>query len=583
MAVLRFWLWALVLAAASALAKPGDPFFKKLNEKTYQLGNDFWNVTVIGGFGKRLMYNGVDLVGNASGHYVSYNGAANNLSWNLSPPRIVRKSGEYTDIMFSAAEGDMHWVLTPTLLGAYQYFVNRALPRLGEFRTLWRLSNDTFTHGWTTERDAPLARLAEMQEATQKTGDETWVNAQGVSFTKYDLSTFLPNIEGEPTVWGIYGKMPKSGEGIGSWYIHGGKDYLNGDHLKQELMIHRESITGDAVQLNMIHGTHYQARSNDAFAPGKTWGPWLWYLNNGSAADALARARTETAAWPYPWHADERGYASRGALSGSLRLSDGRPASRAAIFLGDTNATAPTLDQGEGYYYRTYAGADGSFHIAHVRAGNYTLHAWPGVGSGIGDVSTVFRAPVTIRSNGSATALDALSWVVPKHKPLFQIGALDRTATGFGLAGGRHEHARARGCPAALNFTVGVDGMEKWCFAQGQPGTWAVRFKAGPGDVGPATLTVSLAAYSAGASAGVYVNDERVGELGPRTLGPGDPSLYRSGTLAGEWRFLEWPAKVREGENVVEFRIAPNSRDKANAANIAMRGFMWDSVLLRLN
>jgi rhamnogalacturonan endolyase len=43
-------------------------------------------------------------------------------------------------------------------------------------------------------------------------------------------------------------------------------------------MIHREGSTGDAVQLNMIHGTHYQADGRDVFPNGKMWGPWLWYL-----------------------------------------------------------------------------------------------------------------------------------------------------------------------------------------------------------------------------------------------------------------------------------------------------------------
>jgi rhamnogalacturonan endolyase len=110
--------------------------------------------------------------------------------------------------------------------------------------------------------------------------DETWQRADGSFITKYDLSTFLPNVEGDLSFWGVYGLLggQNGAEKVGSWYIHGGKDYLNGDHLKQELIVHRESITGDAVQLNMIHGTHFQAYSSDAFPVGKTWGPWLWYL-----------------------------------------------------------------------------------------------------------------------------------------------------------------------------------------------------------------------------------------------------------------------------------------------------------------
>ncbi len=57
-----------------------------------------------------------------------------------------------------------------------------------------------------------------------------------------------------------------------------GRDGYNGDQLKQELLVHRESATGDVVQLNMLRGTHFTARSSDAFVVGKVWGAWLWYL-----------------------------------------------------------------------------------------------------------------------------------------------------------------------------------------------------------------------------------------------------------------------------------------------------------------
>lgn len=209
----------------------------------------------------------------------SLDGSANDLSWNYSAPYIFSKTPEYTDIVFSAAEGDSHWVISPTLAGSYQYFVNRAIPVLGEFRTLWRLANDTFTHGYTSERDEALPPLSDYSAPNvTKVQDETWQRPDGSYITKYDFSTFLPNLEGELSFWGVRGQLSGNGSSIGSWYIHGGKDYLNGDHLKQELMVHRESATGDTVHLNMIHGTHFQAVSNDSFPVGKIWGPWLWYL-----------------------------------------------------------------------------------------------------------------------------------------------------------------------------------------------------------------------------------------------------------------------------------------------------------------
>jgi len=171
----------------------------------------------------------------------------------------------------------MHWVVFAGQHGAYQYFVNRALPVLGEFRTLWRLDNATFTHGRTGLRDEPLPPLRDFV-AANKVSDETWraPSSSGPAagdryITKYDLTDWVRNL----VFYGVYGtgRAP-----YGSWYINPGKDYYNGNHLKQELTVHRESRTGDAVMLNMIHGTHFQALSNDSFADGKMWGPWLWYL-----------------------------------------------------------------------------------------------------------------------------------------------------------------------------------------------------------------------------------------------------------------------------------------------------------------
>lgn len=153
-------------------------------------------------------------------------GATSNLSWNYKPPKISELTAGYMDIVFSSKEGDLHWILKPGLAGAYQYFVNRALPELGEFRTLWRLDNRTFTYGWTNERDEKLVPLSDIRNAgSDRVQDETWERADGSFITKYDLATFLPVVEGEPCVWGLHGTLKRGGksEGIGSFYIHGGK------------------------------------------------------------------------------------------------------------------------------------------------------------------------------------------------------------------------------------------------------------------------------------------------------------------------------------------------------------------------
>ncbi|THC93613.1 hypothetical protein EYZ11_006897 [Aspergillus tanneri] len=218
------------------------PFLHKLNETTHIIGNDLWNVTIGHQYGVKLFYRETDLVGNAWGYYVSYNGAQSNLNWTSAS--IHHRGTNYADIKLTAAEGDFHW-----------------------FRTLWRLDNISFPNGRTNIKDESLPTFSEYASST-KVQDETWQREDGSYITKYDFSAYIRDLD----FYGVYGDQ------FGSWYINPGKDYYNGNHLKQELTVHRESATGDAVQLNMIHKAHFQTSSVDNIPDGKLLGPWLWYM-----------------------------------------------------------------------------------------------------------------------------------------------------------------------------------------------------------------------------------------------------------------------------------------------------------------
>ncbi|KAK6003425.1 hypothetical protein QM012_009196 [Aureobasidium pullulans] len=56
-------------------------FLKDTGNGTWGIGNDVWNMTQEHIYGSKLYYKGTDLVGQAAGHYVSYNGVASNLNW----------------------------------------------------------------------------------------------------------------------------------------------------------------------------------------------------------------------------------------------------------------------------------------------------------------------------------------------------------------------------------------------------------------------------------------------------------------------------------------------------------------------
>ncbi|SPQ19210.1 91248076-cdc2-4831-98e6-2ed04e510963 [Thermothielavioides terrestris] len=534
------------VANASPTKKATAPFLTSIGNQTWVIGNDVWNMTQGPQFGVKLYYKDHDCVGDAWGHYVSYNGAADNLVWTSAS---IVKNGKYKgvpfiDIQFTSDVGDMHWVIFEGQHGAYQYFVNHNLPTLGEFRTLWRLDNTTFPKGRTVDKDGTLPPLSDYI-AANKVQDETWLAPDGKGYiTKYDWA---------------------------SW------DYYNGNQLKQELMVHRESSTGDAVQLNMVHGTHFMVSSADVFPDGKMWGPWLWYLNDGSKPDAAARAKEEFAAWPYAW-LDDEAYHARGKVSGRLVLSDGRPAAGAAVFLGDDEPTKTALDMGSTYYYTTYADERGNFEFADVRAATYGLQAWSHGGE-IADVSTSLLHNGVAVATGKTTRLGTLAWAVSNRTRLFQVGDFDRYSYGFLYGGAPRQHALVASCPADLVYRVGTSKTADWCFGQTYQGNWTIEFEVAEDPAAaPArqpNLIVSLAGYSSGASSTVWANGHVIGNMtsGSPEL-QNDPCLYRSATAAGEWRLLEFQfdqSVLQKGLNTVTFQMTRNT---------TWHGFMWDSIIL---
>lgn len=327
------------------------------------------------------------------------------------------------------------------------------------------------------------------------------------------------------------------------------------------------------------------------------------YQNNGSAEDALIRAKEEVLQWPYSWFTDsgDDAYSKlRGSIKGRIVMSDGRPATGAAVFWGDNRSPKTPLDQGEGYYYRTYAKADGSFEISNMRVLNNprsgaslgTIQAWPN-GGNISDVTTVLKLN-DVELKPGTTDLGIITWKTQhrRYPRIWQVGEIDRTAKGFGMSGPPHEHARSTKCPPDLVFTIGINQTSDWCFSQVHPGTWSIQFSL-PAPLmqsSAAILSIALAAYTSGVSSMILLNGQYVGDLNSTTVGGGDPALYRSGTLAGEWHLVQVPIHqglLKEGQNVLALRIRGkrftpgwSSSDAKIGEVMRWRGFMFDSILL---
>jgi rhamnogalacturonan endolyase len=232
------------------------------------------------------------------------------------------------------------------------------------------------------------------------------------------------------------------------------------------------------------------------------------------------------------------------------------------------------LVQGSGYYYTTFADAAGSFSIPKIRSGSYGLIAASNGGT-IGDVYTNFTSsPVTI-NKGLTTDLGPLTWTVPSNtQDIFQIGAFDKKATGF-TNSGPHVHGLTEKSPANLTFVVGKSKTDDWYYASSQLGSWDVVFNATtPSGAKKARLSVSLAGYSQSTALSIFLNsNQTIGTISKDTLAS-DPALYRSGTISGEWRFLQYDidtADLKAGSNVLSFKTERYT---------LWRGILWDSIIL---
>ncbi|TID25989.1 Rhamnogalacturonate lyase [Venturia nashicola] len=556
-------LFTLALYLGNTVAK--GPFLTQTNTSSWIFGNDHWNLTQGPNYATKLFSTivpGKDLVGTAKGHYLDSSSPAL-----FTSASIVSQDDNYVDISFASAKFDLHWVIFDDLQGAYQYVVNKNSPWTSIIRNVWRFDPDLFLNARTHIKDDVLPPFALYDDATE-VQDETFQLPNGTTITKYDWSNF----ERERDFYGVYGPGV-----VGSWWIHPSTEYFPGNQLSQTLTVHRESNTGDAVQLNVFQDTSHFRVGNDTLPPvGKIWGPWLWYLNNGSKEDVSNRRLQELRTFPYPW-LNNTAYHSRGEITGTLTLSDGRPAAKASIFLGDTNTSIRPLIQGTNYYYTTQAATDGSFSLSNVRTGDYSLYAWSDGGS-LADVYTNFTLTPIKVTPGNTLALGKLTWDLPQNlTPIFRLGSFDKKASEFANGGLPYAFNITSLSPANLNYTIGSSTPSKdWYYASSALGIWNIVFNISASDLRnhtSAVLSISLAGYSQNTIMEISVNGFELGTAGKDILGS-DPALYRSGRISGEWRFLQYvidASELVEGRNSVGFRVTRETK---------LRGFMWDCVLL---
>ena len=261
---------------------------------------------------------------------VSVKGVANG-----SPLGSGPGGGVYADveIRYALGRGDS---------GVYTYSIfthptNDPATSVGEARFCLKLNDDLFD--WMSvdaNRNMEMITTYDWNHGIQMNFKEARrMNTgryQGMVEHKYDYSANQFTVR----AWG----WSSSARHVGIWFVNPSVEYLSGGPTKFELSSHRDATFNPSATnapapptlLNYWRSSHYggsicNLAATDAWT--KVIGPFLIYCNSAGDHDALwhdalAKAGTETRAWPFDWVSgvDYPHQAQRSTVTGKIVLED---------------------------------------------------------------------------------------------------------------------------------------------------------------------------------------------------------------------------------------------------------------------
>ena len=261
---------------------------------------------------------------------VSVKGVANG-----SPLGSGPGGGVYADveIRYALGRGDS---------GVYTYSIfthptNYPATSVGEARFCLKLNDDLFD--WMSvdaKRNMEMITTYDWNHGIQMNFKEARrMNTgryQGMVEHKYDYSANQFTVR----AWG----WSSSAGHVGIWFVNPSVEYLSGGPTKFELSSHRDATFNTSATnapapptlLNYWRSSHYggsicNLAATDAWT--KVIGPFLIYCNSAGDHDALwhdalAKAGTETRAWPFDWVSgvDYPHQAQRSTVTGKIVLED---------------------------------------------------------------------------------------------------------------------------------------------------------------------------------------------------------------------------------------------------------------------
>jgi rhamnogalacturonan endolyase len=568
-----------------------------------------------------VVVNGTELAHNLSGvdprdpdrehsFYVDASGGKTRLI--CSQIKVLRVGPELAEVAFvdntsTPLQHEHHLIMRRGKPGLYGYNIltAAAATSINEVRMNTRWDRNIFDHVYNWERGAGQQPTYAYLETQQQVQDETWridgANNPDLPAPGSNSGNLPPGTVYTKYNWSLYHHQNPMfghfGNGFGVWLTPLGgvtqdtlAAYYGVGPQHQDLAVHQ-----DALILNYFGANHYGLPAY-AIPAGyrRLYGPWFTYVTTGDPADPdamIAQAAsiatqeiTENrngAAWMsdplYP-SPDERA-----AVTGRLRLTDGRPAKDFWAVLSTQDVTDVYSIHEPTYFVKTdeqgvfrLPGIPPAWKPGTTEPGSYVLYLFAAGGS----VTQQFKQ-TGIAVSGKDVDLGTIDWSPGGPNTfLWQVGAADRSGGEYALATGSPARPSPRAyekpalVPGDLTFVIGSSWEPAdWYYAQTNAGTWTIRFDLDQVPTGTCSLTVSSSMQQSSPPT-VAVNGSSTGIMGTLPAN-NDSTIARQADRSGFPRLavLTFPASMLvPGTNTVTLT--------RGAGAAAGNGLGWDTILL---
>lgn len=466
---------------------------------------------------------------------------------------VVSETADQVEVQFTNSERPIHttngYVMRRGVSGVYNYLLLKCDHEgdngVHELRFGWRVNPKELTYAWVADNiqgEMPTPESQRKENYLQVMQDATIMMADSTIYTKYDWANYMQ----DDLMHGIMGNN------IGVWVIVPSYEWVSGGVCKQDLTVHQTDKS--PIILAHYHSNHFGSETvSMAVGQQKIYGPYLFYINQGTreemVADAKKTAYGERKAWPYLWFKNDQYPLKRGTVTGKIKLNPVFKTTKLQVVLAKPSVK-PHL-QGDGYMFWTETDKDGNFSISNVRPGQYAVYAWALNGEATGSYESK-----TITVKAGQNKLGTFEWKPDRYEQLlWMIGEADHRATGFKWSDHRRQYGISMQTPRELTYIIGQSKPEEdWYYAQGMAGTWNIEFSLDKNPKEPLHLTIATAGSAGRAKVNVKCNGKDL----MRFKALDDGSVYRSAMLSGRdsTYVIEIPESlVKKGSNTISLNM----------------------------